>query len=60
MQNGIAGGLDTVPELCDECPCPKTGCERYLKCRECHDYHAHRSPQNELPFCLRDLGRPMP
>lgn len=42
-----------LPETCEECPCPKTWCERQHKCRECYEYHAHRSPKNKLPFCLR-------
>lgn len=45
--------LDSIPELTDTCSCPKEHCERRYRCRECHEYHAYRSPKNKLPHCLR-------
>jgi len=45
---------ESFPERSEECPCPKVQCERRYLCRECHEYHAHRSPKNKLPYCLRE------
>lgn len=45
---------ESMPELVEECSCPKTQCERRYRCRECVEYHAYRSPRNKLPHCLRE------
>ena len=53
MENPMGTRPEGLPATCEECPCPKTGCERHGKRRECHEYHAHHSPKNPLPYCLR-------
>jgi hypothetical protein len=54
MENAVGARPEDLPEDCEECPCPKTWCERHGKGRECYEYHAHHSPKNPLPFCLRE------
>jgi hypothetical protein len=45
---GLAG--PGVSEFRADCPCPKSGCERHGRCRECRDKHGRKG---QLPRCER-------
>ena len=37
----------------EDCPCPKTECERHCHCDECRAYHGAKK---QRPYCERPPG----
>jgi len=44
---------DYNPGIAEDCPCPKTTCSMWGKCREC--VAAHRSHAKHVPYCMQVL-----